>query len=113
MVQRKKSPVEISKLNVKQLQELQAQIVDRIDAIADEERKELAAEFRQKAAELGMTPEEIMRGRKRARKRAPAKQKYGDPKNPSRTWSGRGRQPVWVKEALASGKTLNDLRIST
>jgi DNA-binding protein H-NS len=26
------------------------------------------------------------------------------------TWSGRGRRPEWLKEALRSGKTLDDLR---
>jgi DNA-binding protein H-NS len=28
------------------------------------------------------------------------------------TWSGRGRRPGWLKEALESGKTLDDLRSS-
>ena len=28
------------------------------------------------------------------------------------TWSGRGRRPGWLKEALASGKTLDDLKAS-
>ena len=26
------------------------------------------------------------------------------------TWSGRGRRPEWLKDALRSGKTLDDLR---
>lgn len=26
------------------------------------------------------------------------------------TWSGRGRRPAWVNEALAAGKSLDDLR---
>jgi DNA-binding protein H-NS len=29
----------------------------------------------------------------------------------TRSWSGRGPQPGWVKEALAGGKTLDDLRV--
>ncbi len=28
------------------------------------------------------------------------------------TWSGRGRRPGWLKDALESGKTLDDLRSS-
>nr|WED69767.1 H-NS histone family protein [Pectobacterium colocasium] len=31
--------------------------------------------------------------------------KYAHPDNPSLTWSGRGKQPNWFKEALAAGKT--------
>ena len=37
--------------------------------------------------------------------------KYAHPENPEMTWTGRGRQPNWVKEALASGKALEDMAI--
>ena len=35
--------------------------------------------------------------------------RYRNPDDPSQTWNGRGRQPKWVAEALAGGKTLDDL----
>jgi DNA-binding protein H-NS len=38
--------------------------------------------------------------------------KYRNPKKPSETWSGRGRQPHWVQRQLGSGKQLEDLLIS-
>lgn len=34
---------------------------------------------------------------------------YRNPKNARETWSGRGRRPEWVEEALASGLELEDL----
>ncbi len=34
---------------------------------------------------------------------------YRNPWNASQTWSGRGRQPSWVLDALAVGLTLEDL----
>lgn len=37
--------------------------------------------------------------------------KYRDPLNPKNTWSGRGPQPKWIKEYLASGKSLDDLLV--
>jgi DNA-binding protein H-NS len=37
--------------------------------------------------------------------------KYANPANPDQTWTGRGRQPGWVKEALGKGKSLDDLAI--
>lgn len=50
-----------------------------------------------------------------ARKEKSAGQKvaaqYANPADTSMTWTGRGRQPRWVAEALAGGKTLDDLRI--
>jgi len=36
--------------------------------------------------------------------------RYRNPDDPSQTWSGRGRQPKWVAEALAGGRTLDELK---
>ena len=41
----------------------------------------------------------------------PILQKYQSPKNPSETWSGRGKQPQWIKTLLRAGKKLDDLLI--
>jgi DNA-binding protein H-NS len=45
------------------------------------------------------------------RKRKSAAPKYAHPENPALTWSGRGRRPGWVNEALEAGKSLDDLKI--
>jgi DNA-binding protein H-NS len=37
--------------------------------------------------------------------------KYQNPKNPTETWSGRGRRPRWLSPQLGSGKKLDDFRI--
>ena len=37
--------------------------------------------------------------------------KYQNPKNPTETWSGRGRQPRWLSPQRRSGKKLDDFRI--
>ena len=44
-------------------------------------------------------------------KRGKVKPKYRDPANPKITWSGRGRTPKWVAEALAGGASLEDLAV--
>lgn len=49
------------------------------------------------------------RGRKKVKRTVPPK--YRNPDNAEQTWAGRGRQPKWVEAALASGKTLDDLKI--
>ena len=38
--------------------------------------------------------------------------KFRNPDTPHQTWSGRGKQPHWIRELLASGKQLDDVRIS-
>lgn len=36
---------------------------------------------------------------------------YQDEAKPSRTWTGRGKMPTWLKQALATGKTLADFQV--
>ena len=36
--------------------------------------------------------------------------KYRNPDDPTQQWSGRGRQPAWVKALIASGKSLDDAK---
>jgi len=40
---------------------------------------------------------------KKAKKAAPAK--YRNPADAKQTWSGKGRQPDWFKQAVTAGKT--------
>ncbi|WP_441295482.1 H-NS histone family protein [Massilia timonae] len=37
--------------------------------------------------------------------------RYQNPSDNSQTWTGRGRQPKWIAEGLASGKSMDDFRI--
>jgi DNA-binding protein H-NS len=37
--------------------------------------------------------------------------RYRNPADDGQTWTGRGKQPRWVVDALSAGKTLDDLLI--
>ena len=51
--------------------------------------------------------------KERARRPYPKVQpKYRNPERASETWSGRGKQPLWVVAHLRSGKKVDDLLIS-
>mgnify|MGYP000149061493 CR=1 FL=1 len=41
----------------------------------------------------------------------PAKPRYCNPANPEQTWTGRGKQPDWLREQIANGARLEDLLI--
>lgn len=45
-------------------------------------------------------------------KRASVAPKYRNPANHAETWAGRGAKPEWVRAALESGKSLDDLKIT-
>lgn len=65
------------------------------------------------AQAVDMTLEQLIaHGQKKkskpTRKVAP---RYRNPKDAIQTWTGRGKQPRWVVDALAKGKKLDDLAI--
>ena len=41
----------------------------------------------------------------------PSTPKYANPSDKTQTWTGKGRQPIWFKEAMAAGKQPADLAI--
>jgi len=47
----------------------------------------------------------------RGKRKHAAMAKFRNPRPPFQTWSGRGSQPHWVRDALANGGTMDDLRI--
>jgi DNA-binding protein H-NS len=45
------------------------------------------------------------------RRRADPHPKFRNPEAPFQIWSGRGRQPMWIRRLLAAGKTMEELRL--
>lgn len=76
----------------------------------DTRRKADALKAAQYAAkEFGFSLAELTEGGKTGgRKAAP---KYANPADPSQTWSGRGRQPIWFREAVENGAKPKDFAI--
>jgi DNA-binding protein H-NS len=75
------------------------------------DKKKALERMRDIAAEYGLTLSEVINKDGRLDTNQSHKAKYINPENPTQTWSGRGHQPKWVKEALAKGKTLEQLSI--
>lgn len=87
-------------------------------ALATEESRRKAKarqEIDAKAREFGFTLEDFADGGGRKARTGTGSQppKYRHPENPEMTWSGRGRQPAWFKEALEAGSSADDLLIAS
>lgn len=61
------------------------------------------------AKEYGFSLDELLGGS--SRKGPKSAPKYANPADKSQTWTGKGRKPKWVNEALDAGKSLDDLKI--
>lgn len=62
------------------------------------------------AKQYGVTLEEVLEATASSRK-GPLPPKFRNPEIPHETWTGRGRNPKWLVDALATGKTIEDFRI--
>jgi len=96
-------------LTLDELKGIQKQVAKAINSFETRKRKEALAAAEAKAAEMGFSLSELVGSAQHKGPKAPPK--YCHPENPAKTWTGRGRQPGWVKDALANGKSLDDLLI--
>lgn len=102
--------INLNNYSLKELKDLQSQVVKAISSFEDRKKKAALAELEEVARSKGFTLAELT-GVSVVRKRAPATAKYANPADKSDTWSGRGRKPRWFSEALAKGKKPEDLAI--
>lgn len=101
-------------LNKMSIAELNKLISDAQIALA--KKQEVAEKVRKLAKDNGLEISDLLAADKpnkaKAKKpRGKVAPKYKNPANGSETWTGRGRQPRWVADALTGGKSLEDLLI--
>lgn len=101
---------DLQTMDLKDLKQLLKDVESAIADFKDRERNKALAEVEAFARARGLTAADLsgIAGRK-TRKSAPPK--YANPADRSLTWTGRGRRPRWVVDALAAGKELGDLAI--
>lgn len=100
--------INLDEMSLDDLKTLQKQVNRAVDGYKERKRLKALTELEAKAQELGFSLTDLVGGKK-ARK--PGIPKYQHPDDSTITWTGKGRRPDWVKEALESGKSLEDLAI--
>lgn len=101
---------QLQKMKLKDLLDLRNRVDRAIQEVRDEERSNLREHFRQMAAAKGIAWNEIVGGGK-GKSRGPVAVKYADPKDPSMTWTGRGRMPKWLSARIKSGAKLESFKL--
>ena len=102
--------INLDALSLSELKLLEKSVAKAITSFEDRRKAEARAKVDELARELGYSFEELADAAT-ARKRSPSVAKYRHPENPELTWSGRGRKPGWISDALAAGKSLEDFAI--
>jgi DNA-binding protein H-NS len=102
--------VDLKSLSVDELNDLKRGVAAEIELRKHDERQKLIEEFRERARALGVTTAELMASVTGKRK-GTGVAKYANPLNKNQTWTGKGKRPRWIHDALAAGKSLSDLKI--
>ncbi|SPJ26264.1 H-NS histone family protein [Palleronia abyssalis] len=82
-----------------------------IETVDDRRRAEARAAAEKAARDHGYSLEDVVGSAKKAPSGKKNPPKYRNPEDARQTWSGRGRKPGWIKDALASGRSLDDFAI--
>lgn len=104
-------PVDISKLNQKQLNDLISKAETRKKTIRQDKLVKLRSKINDMIKAEGYTFDDVFGTRRKSRRGGKVPPKYYNPSNPTETWSGRGKRPRWFNAALKAGKKERDLLI--
>ena len=112
--------IDISSLSKSELIALGKRVERAIEAFDAQNLARARKEAQRVAREYGVSVEDLTgaapspaksKAKSKPKRRGKVAPKYRNPGDASQTWTGRGRQPAWVAEALAGGARLEDLAI--
>ncbi len=105
----KNNTIDLDNLNVDELRAITENAQQLIAKKQHQRLYDAYTQFEKIAEESNSTIEEILRaGEKLEKKRSI---KYRNTDNNEETWTGRGRKPTWLVDALAAGKNLEDFAV--
>ncbi|MEP2922061.1 MAG: H-NS histone family protein [Sulfitobacter sp.] len=111
--------MELKTMGRKELEKLLAETQKALEAAQARDRREARKAAERAAAEYGFSLNELDDENQNASKKSrgpkkpknPSAPKYADPDDPSRTWTGKGRQPNWFRAAVEKGINPTSLEI--
>lgn len=102
---------DLDDMSLSDLKALQKKATKAIENYEERQKHQALAALEAKAKELGFSLSELTGAPQGKAKRKPAAPKYRHPEDAGITWTGKGRQPAWFKEAVTSGVSPDDLLV--
>lgn len=111
--------VDLSGLSVAELEKLAVDAKARIEVLKKSQYADLRRALEAQARTAGFDIYELFSGGRATRAPAaaasadkrPVAVKYRNTANPDQTWTGRGKHPHWVRDALLAGAKLTDFLV--
>ena len=102
----------LSHHSLSQLRTLEAQVVEELKKRHFLGVSQAREQILHIARGAGLSVKELLAGNApKEPKTQPREAKFRHPDDSTKQWSGRGRQPGWVKDWLATGRSLDDAKI--
>jgi len=102
--------VNLNNLSRAELEALESELAVAKKSRAEAEVRGVRDEVYALLEKKGLTFGQVF-GKAQGRKTGPVKAKYRNSKNPSDTWTGRGRRPRWLEAELKKGRSLKSFLI--
>ncbi len=104
--------MELDTLSRKELMKLRTDVESALDTLENRRKAEARTAAEAIAQEHGFSLADLLNSDKAAKRKGQKNAaKYRNPADPTQTWTGRGRQPGWIKQALADGVALETFEI--
>lgn len=103
--------MDLSNMSVGDLRNLQEQIKQEMKKREQQEVQKAREQILAIAQSVGVPLKDLIAASGRGAKTGSVAVRYRNPDNASQQWTGRGRQPKWVKEWVEGGKSLDKLRV--
>ncbi|MFP5390792.1 MAG: H-NS family nucleoid-associated regulatory protein [Gammaproteobacteria bacterium] len=103
--------MDLSNMSLGDLRNLQEQIKQEMKKREHQEVAKAREQILAIAQSVGVPLKDLIGNGVRAAKTGSVAVRYRHPDNASQQWTGRGRQPKWVKEWVDGGKSLDKLRV--
>jgi DNA-binding protein H-NS len=103
--------VNLNNLSIQELEDVIAQANDLIEKKREQAVAKARADIEKIAASTGYSVQDLLGLRNARARKAGAKKvadKYRNPKDPTQSWSGRGKRPKWLQEVLEKGGKLEN-----
>jgi DNA-binding protein H-NS len=103
--------MDLSNMSLGDLRNLQDQIKQEMKKREQEEVQKAREQIQAIAQRVGLPLKDLITATSRGSKSGSVAVRYRHPENSAQQWTGRGRQPKWVKEWVEGGKSLDKLRV--
>jgi DNA-binding protein H-NS len=103
--------MDLSNMSLGDLRNLQDQIKQEMKKREQSDMAKAREQILAIAQSVGMPLKDLIATGGRGGKTGTVAVRFRNPDNASQQWTGRGRQPKWVKEWVEGGKSIDKLRV--